>query len=240
MRPAPAGDYAGVTLNAEEMKVAGTITAVATQMKLTRRAAAIALAVAMQGSYLDPTTVNGPWVGLFQQAPDPSSGLYTQYERTDPVGATTLFLEQLVRRVPGYDTDPREDGELGEVVQEFHLGQNVARWPTWARRSPRSCIPAPRHSQVNTTCSTDITGAPIELDPGNIISDGVCYNDSAFPDAVAVLAALDKIGASCTDPTCLRLTPPPPRGMAVALAVRTGWRGRRPARTARQAHRWGR
>ena len=82
--PAPAGDYAGTTLNAEQMKTAGTITAVTKQMNLTRRAAEIALAVAMQESTLDPEAVSGPWVGLFQQAPDPASGLYTQYDRTDP------------------------------------------------------------------------------------------------------------------------------------------------------------
>jgi hypothetical protein len=35
--------YAGTTLNAEQMKIACTITAVTKQMKLTRRAAEIAL-----------------------------------------------------------------------------------------------------------------------------------------------------------------------------------------------------
>ena len=40
---AAAGDYAGTTLNAEQMKIACTITAVTKQMKLTRRAAEIAL-----------------------------------------------------------------------------------------------------------------------------------------------------------------------------------------------------
>ncbi|MGS0684514.1 hypothetical protein ACVBEQ_05030 [Nakamurella sp. GG22] len=36
---APAGNYAGITLNDQQMKVAGTITAVTKQMRLTRRAA---------------------------------------------------------------------------------------------------------------------------------------------------------------------------------------------------------
>ena len=54
--------------------------------------------------------------------------------------------------------------------------------------------------QVNTTCSTDTTGAPTEFDPGNIISDAVFYNDSAFPDVAAVQAALDRIGASLHRP----------------------------------------
>ena len=81
---ASAGDYAGTTLNAEQMKIAGTITAVTKQMRLTRRAAEIALAVAMQESALDPNAVNGPWVGLFQQSVDPGGDLYTQYDRTRP------------------------------------------------------------------------------------------------------------------------------------------------------------
>ena len=118
---AAAGDYAGITLNAEQMKIAGTITAVVKQMNLTRRADVIAIAVAMQESTLDPTVVNGPWVGLFQQAPDPVSGLYTRYDRTDPAGATRMFLDQLARRVPGYDTDPRQNYQLGEVVQESRV-----------------------------------------------------------------------------------------------------------------------
>ena len=59
---APAGDFAGQTLSAEQMKIAGTITAVAKQMKVTRRGAEVALAVAMQESALNPDAVNGPFV----------------------------------------------------------------------------------------------------------------------------------------------------------------------------------
>jgi cell wall-associated NlpC family hydrolase len=202
---APAGDYAGTTLNAEQMKIAGTITAVTKQMRLTRRAAEIALAVAMQESALDPNAVNGPWVGLFQQAVDPGGGLYTRYDRSDPAGATMMFLEQLVRRVPGYDTDPRQNWELGEVVQESGVGQNVAQWQDMGKALAAVLYSGTPPAQVNTTCATDTTGAPTEFDPGNIISDAVFYNDSAFPDIAAVQAALDRIGASCTAPTCLRL-----------------------------------
>ena len=50
---APAGDFAGQTLSAEQMKIAGTITAVTKQMKVTRRGAEVALAVAMQESALN-------------------------------------------------------------------------------------------------------------------------------------------------------------------------------------------
>ena len=214
---APAGNYAGITLNDQQMKVAGTITAVTKQMRLTRRAAEIALAVAMQESTLNPDAVNGPWVGLFQQAPDPSSGLYTQYDRTDPAGATKMFLEQLVRRVPGYDTDPRQNYELGEVVQESHVGQNVAKWQDMGKALAAVLYSGTPPPQVNTTCSTDTTGASTEFDPGNIISDATFYNDSAFPDVPAVQAALDRIGATCTAQSCLR------RGTYTPGAYQLAW-----------------
>ena len=162
---ATAGYYAGITLTAQQMKIAGTITAVTKQMNLTRRADEIALAVAMQESTLDPTAVNGPWVGLFQQAPDPVSGLYTQYDRTDPAGATRMFLDQLVRRVPGYDTDPRQNYQLGEVVQESHVGQNVAQWQDMGKTLAAVLYSGTPPPQVNTTCGTDTTGAPTEFDP---------------------------------------------------------------------------
>ena len=170
--------------------------------------------------------MNGPWVGLFQQAADPASGLYTQYDRTDPAGATTMFLQQLVRRVPGYDTDPRQNWELGEVVQESHVGQNVAKWQDMGKALAAVLYSGTPPPQVNTTCSTDTTGAPTEFDPGNIISDAVFYNDSAFPDVAAVQAALDRIGATCTAPTCLRLdtyTPGDlPPGLVQGLGRPTG------------------
>ena len=214
---ARAGNYAGITVNDQQIRVAGTITAVTKQMNLTRRAAEIALAVAMQESTLNPKAVNGPWVGLYQQAPDPASGLYTQYDRTDPAGATRMFLEQLVRRVPGYDTDPRQNYELGEVVQESHVGQNVAKWQDMAKALAAVLYSGTPPPQVNTTCSTDTTGALTEFDPGNIISDTTFYNDSAFPDVAAVQAALDKIGGSCTASTCLR------RGTYTPAAYHLDW-----------------
>ena len=201
---ARAGNYSGITVNDQQIRVAGTITAVTKQMNLTRRAAEIALAVAMQESTLNPKAVNGPWVGLYQQAPDPSRGLYTQYDRTDPAGATRMFLEQLVHRVPGYDTDPRQNYELGEVVQESHVGRNVAKWQDMAKALAAVLYSGTPPPQVNTTCITDTTGALTEFDAGNIISDTTFYNDSAFPDVAAVQAALDKIGGSCTASTCLR------------------------------------
>ena len=187
------------------MKIAGTITAVTQQMHLTRRAAEIALAAAMQESTLNPTAVNGPRVGLFQQAPDPVHGLYTQYDRTDPVGATRMFLDQLVRRVPGYDTDPRQNHELADLVQQSDGGQNTVEWQDAGKALAAVLYTGTPPPRVNTTCSTDTTGALTEFDPGNIISDAVFYNDSAFPDVAAVQAALDRIGAACTAPSCLRL-----------------------------------
>lgn len=47
-------------------------------------------------------------------------------------------------------------------------------------------------------------GGPV-WDAGNIISDEVFYNSSAFADPAAVQVALDQVGGSCTAATCLRL-----------------------------------
>lgn len=57
-------------------------------------------------------------------------------------------------------------------------------------------------SVASATTSSGISGT--EWDPGNIISDAVFYNSSAFAGVSDVQAALDRIGASCTASTCLR------------------------------------
>jgi len=200
---AGAGDYGGVTLTSQQVQVAGTITGVAQQMRLTRRAAAIAIAVAMQESTLNPQVVNGPWIGLFQQAADPTSGLYTQFDRTDPAGAARMFLEQLVTRVPGYDTDPRSNSELGEIVQESGVGQNVAKWQDMGTALAAILYSGVPPAQVNTVCATDTTGAPTEFDPGNIITDQVFYNTTAM-SVDQIRDFITTQGADCTGPWCLK------------------------------------
>jgi hypothetical protein len=103
------GTFAGIALNADQLRMAGTITAVGKQLGITRRGIEIGLAVAMEESSLTADAENGPFLGLFQQHPDKGTGLYTQYPRTDPSGASWMFFDQLRQRVPGYDSDRRLD-----------------------------------------------------------------------------------------------------------------------------------
>ena len=132
--PAPApkaalgGVFDGVKLSALQVTSASTIASVGKSMKITRRGIRIGIAVAMQESSLDPAAKRDAYLGLFQQRSDASSGLYTQYNRLDATAATRMFFQQLVKRVPGYETDPRLDWQVGEVIQETNVGRNVEQW----------------------------------------------------------------------------------------------------------------
>ncbi len=122
------GVFAGVRLNALQVTSASTVVSVAKSLHVTRRGIRIALAVAMQESSLDPAAARGAFIGLFQQRSDLGSGLYTQYNRLDPAGAATMFFQQLIKRVPKYDTDARLDWQIGEVIQQTGVGRNVEQW----------------------------------------------------------------------------------------------------------------
>jgi cell wall-associated NlpC family hydrolase len=122
------GTFAGVTLDSLQVATASTIVNVGQKMRVTRRGIRIALAVAMQESSLNPAANRGPYVGLFQQRIDTRTGLYTQYDRLDASGATTMFFQQLTKRVPGYQNDGRLDWQIGEVIQETNVGRNVEQW----------------------------------------------------------------------------------------------------------------
>ncbi len=123
-----AGVYDGVALTAAQVGAAQTIVSVGQQMGVTRRGVRLALAVALQESSLNPQLVTGADAGLFQQRSADLSGLYTQYSRTDATGASRMFFEQLLARDPGYDSDPRADWEIGQIVQSSHVGRNVLQW----------------------------------------------------------------------------------------------------------------
>jgi hypothetical protein len=66
---ASGGSFAGIALNAEQVKMAATIVAVGKQMGITRRGIEIGLSVATEQSSLRPEALNGDWLGLFQQNP---------------------------------------------------------------------------------------------------------------------------------------------------------------------------
>jgi len=123
-----AGVFDGVALTAAQVKSATIIVDVAKTMKITRRGARVALAVALQESSLNPAAARGEYVGLFQQRADQYSGLYIQYDRRDAAGASRMFFEQLVKRVPGYERDFRLDWEIGDAVQNTSVGLNVEQW----------------------------------------------------------------------------------------------------------------
>src|SRR5664279_6031030 len=89
------GVFGGVALDAEQVKMAGIITAVGKQMGITRRGVEIGIAVATEQSSLRPEAINGDWLGLFQQNPE----MYTQYRRTEPGGAAWMFYDQLLKPV---------------------------------------------------------------------------------------------------------------------------------------------
>ena len=108
--------------------MAATIVAVGKQMGITRRGIEIGIAVATEQSSLRPEAVNDDWLGLFQQNPV----TYTQYRRTEPGGAAWMFYDQLIKQVPGYDTDPRQNYEIGEVVQKTTTGERFAQYKDMA------------------------------------------------------------------------------------------------------------
>lgn len=217
----PGGTFGGVTLTADQMKMAATIVAVAKGMGLTGRAARIAVAVSQQESTLNPAAVNQQFVGLFQQSP-PSDGIYLKYSRTDPAGSAWMFLDQLATRTPGYDTDPRADWEIGEVVQESGVGINVLQWqPMAATLEPvlwggPGAGPVPAGGVVasgpvvsagaaQAAMCTSSGGGHAGFDAGNITSDAVFYNTAAMTAAqiTAFIAAQDT-DCSQGNPWCLK------------------------------------
>jgi len=134
--------YDGTRLSGSQVDIAQTIADVGTELGITPRGIRIAIAVAMQESSLNPHAINAVYIGLFQQLTDPTTGLYTEYQRTDAIGAARMFFEELLKRVPKYDTDSRADWELGEVVQETTVGQYVQKWEGLADELTIQFVPA--------------------------------------------------------------------------------------------------
>ena len=131
---AAGGTFAGIGLDAEQVTMAATIVAVGKQMGITRRGIEIAVAVATEQSSLRPEAINEDWLGLFQQNPV----TYTQYRRTEPGGAAWMFYDQLIKQVPGYDTDP------GRTTRSAMSSRR--RPPASGSRSTRTC---PRTSSAS-------------------------------------------------------------------------------------------
>ena len=207
--PAKAGVYDGVPLSAAQVGTAAEIVAVGKQQHITRRGVRIALAVALQESSLDPAVVSGRYVGLFQQKSDPTSGLYTGRDRSTAAGASAMFFEQLVKRVPKYDTDSRADWQVGEVVQESHVGRNVLQWFGVAQAlnnalNPAVVMSAPPAVPANTSIGT-LVGSAI---PGLELAVSAPVTAARTAAAgTAVAATADKVAKV-------------PRGVALKAAPR--------------------
>ncbi len=196
------GTFAGIRLDAGQVEMAATIVAVGKQMGITRRGIEIGISVATEQSSLRPEAINKDWLGLFQQNPV----TYTQYRRTEPGGAAWMFYDQLLKLVPGYDTDPRPNFEIGDVVQKTTTGERFAQYKDMAGDLAGQLIDAVSLQQDDVTC----TPAPAEqtttgsgFDPGNIISDSVFYNTAAMTvDQIRVF--LRSEGEECVGPYCLK------------------------------------
>lgn len=196
------GVFAGVALDAEQVKMAATVIAVGKQMGITRRGVEIGVAVATQQSSLRPEAVNDEWLGLFQQNPV----TYTQYRRTEPAGAAWMFFDQLIKQVPGYDTDPRSNDEIGEVVQKTRTGWRFAEYNAMATALADQLMDKVSIQQDEVVCAP----APAEqaatgsaFDPGNIISDAVFYNSSSMTvDQIRTFLLSE--GEGCTTASCLK------------------------------------
>ena len=196
------GTFAGIALDAEQVKMAATVIAVGKQMGMTRRGVEIGVAVATQQSSLRPEAVNGEWLGLFQQNPV----TYTQYRRTEPAGAAWMFYDQLIKQVPGYDTDPRSDDEIGEVVQKTRTGWRFAQYSAMAAALADRLMDKVTIAQDEVVCAPApaqqaATGSA--FDPGNIVSDAVFYNSSAM-SVEAIRTFLLSEGEGCTGAWCLK------------------------------------
>ncbi len=199
---AAGGSFGGVGLSAEQVRMAATVIAVGKQMGITRRGIEIALSVATEQSSLRPEALNKDWLGLFQQNPIN----YTQYRRTEPGGASWMFYDQLVKRVPGYDSDARPNYEIGDIVQQTRTAERFAEYQDMAADLAGRLTDAVSLHQDDVTCvpapaAQASTGSGFA--PGSIISDAVFYNASSMT-ADQIRVFLRGEGEGCTGALCLK------------------------------------
>lgn len=133
--PAPPGgnSYAGVTLSPAQMAVAQAILGTAKGMNITSRGAVISLQTAMQESTLNPDAQSGHSIGVFQQIPPGPYNAYAGYDPHDPAAAAKGFFTVLLKRDPGYDTDPQPNEQIAQLVQASGAGAaKYAKWQSFA------------------------------------------------------------------------------------------------------------
>ncbi len=227
------GIFSGVTLSALQATSANTIASVGKSMNIGRRGIRIAIAVAMQESSLNPAATLGPYVGLFQQKSDPSSDLYTQHNRLDATGATTMFFQQLIKRVPGYQTDPRLDWQIGEVIQETNVGRNVEQWFGMSEALTTKFVSTPIISLI-APVSKSLQPKPVGVTgkPARAVAPTHAPALAMIPamrrSGVAFVAAAFAVPATGTSAPTTPLPPAPVTAQATATVVTgtsklTGW-----------------
>ena len=196
------GTFVGVRLSDNQTRSAQVIIGVGKAMGVTNRGVRIALAVAMQESSLLPWQVAGPYIGLFQQRPNTTTGAYTAFDPSDAVGASRMFFQQLIKLVPRYQTDTRADWQVGEQVQQSGLGKLFAPWQPLATDLTNrffAAVPAFQLAPAGCPPSTGSAG----FDSANIISDKVFYNTGAMTTTQLRNFIASK-NAACQGAWCLR------------------------------------
>ncbi|WP_410604729.1 NlpC/P60 family protein [Amycolatopsis sp. lyj-90] len=127
------GDATSPDLALPQLEVAKAIVGVAKGMAVTKRGTVIALQVARQESTLDAAAVAGRATGAFQQIAPGPAGAYAGYDRRNTSMAAKGFFTVLLARVPGYDSDPRSNADIGQVVQASGAGADkYAPWQSLA------------------------------------------------------------------------------------------------------------
>ncbi|WP_199753913.1 C40 family peptidase [Amycolatopsis sp. WAC 01375] len=129
----PGDTFGGITLSPEKVDTVQKILGTAKGRRITKRGATVAIQTAYQESKLDPHNDKGRALGTFQQiAPGPYEA-YTGYDPHDTAAAAGGFFTVLMKRVPGYDADPRTNHDLAQEVQRSGAGaQEYAQWQTFA------------------------------------------------------------------------------------------------------------
>lgn len=197
------GVFDGIAVDGKQLETAATIVAVGRQMGITDRGIRVGIAVAAQQSSLRADAVNGDWLGLFQQNPVE----YTQYQRTDPAGATWMFFQRLLAVDPDYDTDTRTDWEIGDLVQLTTTGYRFEPYQGMAAAMVEQLKGSVALAQDDAVCVPAATSAAAQsgsvFDPGNIVSDEVFYNTGAM-SVEAIRAFIDRQGENCSGTWCLK------------------------------------
>jgi hypothetical protein len=131
-----------VPLDTGQAAIASTIAGVAARYRLPREAITVAYATAMQESKMENLDYGDrDSVGVFQQRPSEGWGTTTQLE--DPVYATTVFYNALVK-IPGYAKMPVY--QAAQEVQHSADGYAYQQYASTAASMARSFTGAQAHA----------------------------------------------------------------------------------------------